>query len=130
MINSLVLLVRSVKLLADLRAVEPRLNLQSSGRTKTPESLDYDKMRKMKAPSFRLTAAWLGRATLAFLLASHAYGQTFWSDGVGSWFSAFNWTAGVPNPASATSFDARIDNGGIAQILAGGGSVRRITLGA
>jgi T5SS/PEP-CTERM-associated repeat protein/autotransporter-associated beta strand protein len=56
--------------------------------------------------------------------------QTTWSDGTGNWFTAANWTNGVPNSSSATSFDARIDNGGTAQILFSGASVRRITLGA
>lgn len=56
--------------------------------------------------------------------------QTAWSDGTGNWFTATNWTNGVPNSLSATSFDARIDNGGTAQILSSVGSVRRITLGA
>ena len=36
----------------------------------------------------------------------------------------------MPNPASGVSFDARIDNGGIAQIFTPGAAVRRITLGA
>ncbi|HZJ15744.1 MAG TPA: hypothetical protein VFD27_11895 [Chthoniobacteraceae bacterium] len=55
--------------------------------------------------------------------------QTSWIDGVGDWFNFFNWSNGVPNSGSATSFDAQINNGGIAQIFSPGASVRRITLG-
>ena len=72
----------------------------------------------------------VGLAVALLLVASDASAQTLWTDGVGDWFSAGNWSLGVPNPASGTSFDARIDNGGIAKILASGASVRRITLGA
>src|SRR4051812_40604360 len=72
----------------------------------------------------------VGLAATLLLVASDASAQTLWTDGVGDWFSAGNWSLGVPNPASGTAFDARIDNGGIAKILVPGASVRRITLGA
>ena len=64
------------------------------------------------------------------LAAGDAAAQTLWVDGVGDWLNGANWSLGVPNPASPTAFDARIDNGGIASVcLAPGAAVRRITLG-
>ena len=66
----------------------------------------------------------------SFFLTTSAFAQTIWTAGVGNWFTPGNWSAGVPNPASGTSFDAQINNGGIAQIFSPGASVRRITLGA
>jgi len=83
----------------------------------------------------RIRSAWRGSPVgaaiclVGLLLSSSAPAQTIWSDATGSWFTPGNWNNGVPNPASGTAFDARIDNGGTAQIFAPGASVRRITLG-
>ena len=68
---------------------------------------------------------------LVFLAASSdsSFGQTVWQAGTGDWFTAGNWTLGVPNSASGTAFDAIIANGGTAQLQAPGGSVRRLRVG-
>jgi fibronectin-binding autotransporter adhesin len=68
---------------------------------------------------------------LVFLAASadFGFGQTVWQAGTGDWFTAANWTLGVPNSASPTAFDAIISNGGTAQLQAPGGSVRRMRVG-
>ncbi|MBA3484784.1 MAG: hypothetical protein H0T51_23535 [Pirellulales bacterium] len=58
-----------------------------------------------------------------------SFGQTFWQAGTGDWFTAANWTLGVPDAGSATAFDAVIDNGGTAQLQSAGGSVRRLRVG-
>ena len=59
----------------------------------------------------------------------HRIPQTFWTAGTENWFNAGNWTLGVPNANSATTFDGVIANGGTAQLLAPGGSVRRLRVG-
>src|SRR5687767_15607179 len=78
--------------------------------------------------SFIRRTAW--SAIWWFFLSSEGAAQTTWVGNVGDWFLPFNWSNGVPQAASPTSFDATINNGGIAQIFTGGASVRRITLGA
>ena len=55
--------------------------------------------------------------------------QTFWTAGTENWFNAGNWTLGVPDASSPTTFDAVIANGGTTQLLAPGGSVRRLRVG-
>ncbi len=56
--------------------------------------------------------------------------QTVWTNpGTDSWLTAGNWSLGVPNVASPTAFDAIIANGGTAQLLGPGGSVRRLRVG-
>ncbi|HVT27734.1 MAG TPA: PEP-CTERM sorting domain-containing protein [Lacipirellulaceae bacterium] len=59
----------------------------------------------------------------------NCFGQTFWTDGTGSWFNPSNWSLGVPDAGSGTAFDAVIENGGTVQLLATGGSVRRLRVG-
>jgi T5SS/PEP-CTERM-associated repeat protein len=64
------------------------------------------------------------------MLVSVTTAQTFWTDGTGNWNTAGNWSLGVPNSGSATAFDAVIENGGTAQLLAPpDGSVRRLRIG-
>src|SRR4051812_25997122 len=61
---------------------------------------------------------------------SAALGQTLWLNPLaGSWTTGSNWSLGVPNSGSATAFDARIDNGGMARLAAAGASVRRLRVG-
>ena len=55
--------------------------------------------------------------------------QTVWTAGTSEWFTPANWTLGVPNAASGTTFDAIIANGGTAQLSVPGGSVRRLRVG-
>src|SRR6478736_1863261 len=63
-------------------------------------------------------------------MSKKAFGQTFWTDGTGNWNTAANWSLGVPNVGSGTAFDAVIENGGTAQLLAPpDGSVRRMRIG-
>lgn len=58
------------------------------------------------------------------------FGQTLWTAGTGNWNTGANWTLGVPNAGSGTAFDAIIENGGTAQLLAPpAGSVRRLRVG-
>jgi hypothetical protein len=67
-----------------------------------------------------------------FTAGSDAVGQTSWPANpaiVGDWATASNWTLGVPNASSGTAFDARIDNGGTAQLSLAGASVRRMRVG-
>ena len=49
------------------------------------------------------------------VLAAPISAQTIWTDATGDWFTAGNWSAGVPNAMT----DAQINNNGIAQIMAG-----------
>ncbi|TWU27401.1 virginiamycin B lyase family protein [Bythopirellula polymerisocia] len=76
--------------------------------------------------SLKYGFVWLG---VLYLVPEVAYGQTFWTAGIGDWNTAANWTLGVPNAASGTAFDAVIANGGTAQLTAPGGSVRRLRVG-
>ena len=66
-----------------------------------------------------------------FLGVSSAAAQPkLWTNsGSGDWFAPGNWSAGVPDPLNAASLDARIDNGGTAEIGMPGAAVRRLTLG-
>ena len=67
---------------------------------------------------------------LALVPSGNCLGQTFWTDGTGNWNTPANWTLGVPNSGSTTAFDAIIENGGTAQLLAApAGSVRRLRIG-
>lgn len=67
---------------------------------------------------------------VVFVMCGNCLGQTFWTDGTGNWNTAANWSLGVPNSASGTAFDAVIENGGTAQLLAPpDGSVRRLRIG-
>ena len=65
-------------------------------------------------------------ASPAIALADSCIGQTNWNVASGSWFTANNWTNGVPN--SATS--AQINNGGTATIGTTGAVSCDLTLGA
>lgn len=62
---------------------------------------------------------------LAFAFPLAAGAQTIWTGTSGDWFSAANWSLGVPD-SSAT---AEIDNGGTAEIAANGAAAHSITLG-
>jgi hypothetical protein len=73
--------------------------------------------------SFSLVIGW-SLATVGI-----AWSQTFWTAGTDNWFNAGNWTLGVPDASSPTTFDAVIANGGTTQLLAPGGSVRRLRVG-
>ncbi|MEX2168356.1 MAG: hypothetical protein WD851_03525 [Pirellulales bacterium] len=64
-----------------------------------------------------------------FAAAGSLSAQTIWNAGTGNWNTAANWTLGVPNSASGTTFDAQIKNGGTAQLSAPGASVRRMRVG-
>ena len=57
-----------------------------------------------------------------------SFGQTIWQAGTGEWNTPGNWTLGVPN-SGADDFDAQIKNGGTAQLLTPGASVRRLRVG-
>jgi T5SS/PEP-CTERM-associated repeat protein len=63
----------------------------------------------------RSVAFW---ALPALLIAfASAFGQTtVWTDATGDWFTAANWSAGVPDSSTA----AQINNGGTAQIMSSG----------
>ena len=81
---------------------------------------------KRHAPGGLLVAALL----LAFSLPTgSALAQTIWNTTTGNWNAPANWTLGVPNSASGTTFDAQIKNGGTAQLSAPGASVRRMRVG-
>jgi len=71
----------------------------------------------------------LGSALVCVLLAvsppAAAQTQTFWGDGMGDWFNAANWSAGVPN----SNITAKINNGGTAQIGATGAAASDLDLG-
>jgi len=63
-------------------------------------------------------------------MSKKAFGQTFWTDGIGNRNTAANWSLGVPNVGSMTAFDAVIENGGTAQLtVPPNGSVRRFRVG-
>src|SRR5436309_2493114 len=66
-------------------------------------------------------------ALLALLITSAAaFGQTtVWTDATGDWFTAANWSAGVPD----SSTTAQINNGGTAQILSSGAAASEVDLG-
>jgi hypothetical protein len=64
-----------------------------------------------------------------FLASDASLGQTLWQVGTGNWNTPTNWTLGVPNAASGSAFDAQITNGGTAQLLDPGGTVRRMRIG-
>jgi len=91
----------------------------------------------IRLASHAYAARYLIASLLLFSLALRtdpAVGQTLWvrdfqTFGVGDWNTASNWSLGVPNSGSGTTFDARIDNGGRAQLLVPGASVRRMRVG-
>src|SRR5579884_285590 len=62
-----------------------------------------------------------------FYLIIPAFGtaQTIWTDGTGDWFLGANWSAGVPN----ASTQAKINNGGTAQISVAGATADSLLLG-
>jgi T5SS/PEP-CTERM-associated repeat protein/autotransporter-associated beta strand protein len=63
-------------------------------------------------------------------VSSAAAQPTLWTNPAsGDWFAPANWSAGVPDPLNPASLDARIDNGGTAEIVMPGAAVRRLTLG-
>jgi outer membrane autotransporter protein len=52
--------------------------------------------------------------------------QTVWTDATGNWFTAGNWSAGVPTAGTA----AEVNNGGTAQIGGGAAAASSLTLGS
>ena len=65
-----------------------------------------------------------------FAVAGSLSAQTLWTNpSTNNWNTPGNWTLGVPNSASGTTFDAVIENGGTAQLLDPGASVRRLRVG-
>src|SRR3954469_5312307 len=66
--------------------------------------------------------------TMLFL-PTPARAQTFWTAGTGDWFTPANWSAGVPDQNGVANLDAVVANGGTAQLLAFGASVRRLRIG-
>jgi T5SS/PEP-CTERM-associated repeat protein len=75
-------------------------------------------------PRHRRVARW---ALLALLLTSlSAFAQTtVWTDATGDWFTAANWSAGVPT----SSTTAQINNAGEAQIMSSGAVAAEVDLG-
>jgi T5SS/PEP-CTERM-associated repeat protein/autotransporter-associated beta strand protein len=73
----------------------------------------------------KLSLCLVATILAALLSVPSLSAQTVWTDGTGDWFSARNWSAGVPS----SSVSAQINNGGTAQITAGGAAVGSITLG-
>src|SRR5581483_7390450 len=71
----------------------------------------------------------LGAAVLLLLVSFGApvvaVGQTIWTDGTGDWFVGTNWSAGVPS----SSTQAKINNGGTAQISVAGATADSLLLG-
>src|SRR6266513_1634498 len=70
----------------------------------------------------------LARWALLTLLATSvpAFAQTtVWTDATGDWFTATNWSAGVPD----SSTTAQINNGGTAQRMASGAAANLVELG-
>ncbi len=69
------------------------------------------------------------RATLVCALLAalplSAAAQTVWTGTTGDWSSASNWSAGVPTSTT----DARIDNDGTAELLAGSAAAQSLLLG-
>ena len=55
-------------------------------------------------------------ACILWCAAFSSSAQTLWQDGTGNWFTAGNWTGGVPT----AGIGAEVDNGGTAQIAGGG----------
>ncbi|OAI57445.1 hypothetical protein AYO49_01940 [Verrucomicrobiaceae bacterium SCGC AG-212-N21] len=81
--------------------------------------------RQMKAKAFPW-CVWLVLALLA--IGGRVQAQVTWNNaGTGNWFTNTNWT---PNTVPTSAIDASINNGGTAQVLAAGGAVRLLTLGA
>src|SRR4051794_40314089 len=72
----------------------------------------------------RMGVLW---ALLALLIISApAFGQTtVWTDATGDWFTAANWSAGVPDSSTA----AQTNNGGTAQIMSSGAAASEVDLG-
>jgi T5SS/PEP-CTERM-associated repeat protein len=61
-----------------------------------------------------------------FLTSAPAFAQTtVWTDSVGDWFTATNWSAGVPT----SSTTAQVNNGGTAQIMSSGAVAAEVDLG-
>lgn len=70
-------------------------------------------------------ASALACALLTMAGPAAAQMQTSWVDGTGDWFTSSNWSAGVPNSHIMT----KINNGGTAQIAAGGAAAVDLDLG-
>jgi T5SS/PEP-CTERM-associated repeat protein/autotransporter-associated beta strand protein len=71
-------------------------------------------------------SAAFGASAIFAALPSAASAQTAWTNaGTGNWFTAVNWSAGVPNGGT----DATIDNGGTAQISSGSANANILAIG-
>ena len=67
-------------------------------------------MRTNSSPTF------FASLCILWCAAFSSSAQTLWQDGTGNWFTAGNWTGGVPT----AGIGAEVDNGGTAQIAGGG----------
>src|SRR6188474_2663892 len=75
----------------------------------------------------RAIATVLAAAGVLAIAVCRSAAQTVWIDpGADDWFDPANWSAGSPNAA----LDARISNGGTAQILAGSAEAQQLMLGS
>jgi T5SS/PEP-CTERM-associated repeat protein len=73
---------------------------------------------------YRSVARWA--LIVLFVTSVSAFAQTtIWTDATGDWFTAANWSAGVPD----SSTTAQINNGGTAQIMAAGAAASLVELG-
>ena len=80
--------------------------------------LSFDRSRH------RSVARWVLIALL--VTSAPAFGQTTtWTDGTGDWFTAANWSAGVPDSSTI----ADINNGGTAQIMSSGAAASDVEIG-
>jgi T5SS/PEP-CTERM-associated repeat protein len=88
-------------------------------------------MKPVKCWCVRWTA-WNPSIWAAFLIAcallpaQFAPAQDLWQTGTSSWFTASNWTAGVP----VTTTNARLNNGGTANIVGDSAAADFLILGA
>jgi T5SS/PEP-CTERM-associated repeat protein len=95
---------------------------------RSPSSPRYEKLDEahlfVGGSPYRSLARW---ALLALLVTSMpAFAQTtIWVDATGDWFTAANWSAGVPDSGTT----AQINNGGTAQIMATDAAASEVDLG-
>jgi len=73
---------------------------------------------------YRSLARWA--LLVLFVMSAPAFAQTtIWTDATGDWFTATNWSAGVPDSSTI----AQINNGGTAQVMATGAAASEVDLG-
>src|SRR3954447_9791344 len=73
----------------------------------------------------RHCGGWVAGVAALLVAVEGAKAQDAWKATSNSWFTAANWTAGVPTSA----VDAVINNGGTAQISQAGAAAANLTLG-